>query len=55
MVVREAASAIPVTVKGNTVATSYAELPNNLVSAANGVDYAYRDAGEGEAFLTDPR
>jgi pimeloyl-ACP methyl ester carboxylesterase len=30
------------------VATSYSELPNKLVSAANGVDYAYRDTGEGE-------
>jgi pimeloyl-ACP methyl ester carboxylesterase len=26
---------------------TYAELPNKLVSAANGVDYAYRDAGGG--------
>jgi pimeloyl-ACP methyl ester carboxylesterase len=26
---------------------TYAELPNKLVSAANGVDYAYREAGEG--------
>jgi pimeloyl-ACP methyl ester carboxylesterase len=51
MVVREAASAIPVTGKGITVATSYAELPNKLVSAANGVDYAYRDTGEGEVPL----
>jgi pimeloyl-ACP methyl ester carboxylesterase len=25
----------------------YSELPNKLVSAANGVDYAYREAGEG--------
>jgi pimeloyl-ACP methyl ester carboxylesterase len=25
----------------------YAELPNEIVSAANGVDYAYRQAGEG--------
>jgi pimeloyl-ACP methyl ester carboxylesterase len=33
------------------VATSYAELPNKLVSAADGVDYAYRDAGEGEVPL----
>jgi pimeloyl-ACP methyl ester carboxylesterase len=33
------------------VATSYAELPNKLVSAANGVDYAYRDAGESEVPL----
>jgi pimeloyl-ACP methyl ester carboxylesterase len=35
-------------VKGNTVATSYAELPNELVSAANGVEYAYRDTGGGQ-------
>ncbi|HEY4464225.1 MAG TPA: alpha/beta hydrolase [Streptosporangiaceae bacterium] len=27
--------------------TRYSELPNKLVSAANGVDYAYREAGEG--------
>jgi pimeloyl-ACP methyl ester carboxylesterase len=27
--------------------TSYSNLPNKLVSAPNGVDYAYRDAGEG--------
>ena len=27
------------------MAASYAELPNKLVSGANGVDYAYRDAG----------
>jgi pimeloyl-ACP methyl ester carboxylesterase len=33
------------------VATSYAELPNKSVSATNGVDYAYRDAGEGEVPL----
>ena len=26
---------------------SYAELPNKLISAANGIDYAYRDAGDG--------
>jgi pimeloyl-ACP methyl ester carboxylesterase len=35
----------PVTGKGVTVAASYAELPNRLVSGANGVDYAYRDTG----------
>ncbi len=33
------------------MATSYAELPNKLVSAANGVGYAFRDAGEGEVPL----
>jgi len=27
------------------VAATYSELPNKLVSAANGIDYAYRDAG----------
>ena len=27
------------------MAASYAELPNRLISGANGVDYAYRDAG----------
>jgi pimeloyl-ACP methyl ester carboxylesterase len=37
-----------VTVKGNSVATSYAELPNKQVSAANGVDYAYRETGESD-------
>ena len=26
---------------------TYSSLPNKLVSAANGIDYAYRDAGEG--------
>jgi hypothetical protein len=36
-------AADPVTGKGVTVAASYAELPNRLVSGANGVDYAYRD------------
>jgi pimeloyl-ACP methyl ester carboxylesterase len=30
-----------------TVTATYSELPNKLVSAANGIDYAYRDAGEG--------
>ena len=33
------------------MATSYAELPNELVSAANGVEYAYRDTGGGEVPL----
>ena len=28
--------------------TSYSELPNNRISAQNGVIYAYRDAGEGD-------
>ena len=29
------------------MAATYSELPNKLVSAANGIDYAYRDAGDG--------
>jgi len=29
------------------VAATYSELPNKLVRAANGIDYAYRDAGDG--------
>jgi len=29
------------------VAATYSELPNKLVSAANGINYAYRDAGDG--------
>ena len=33
------------------MATCYSELPNTLVSAPSGVDYAYRDTGEGEAPL----
>jgi hypothetical protein len=28
--------------------TAYSELPNELVSAANGIDYAYRDTGAEE-------
>jgi pimeloyl-ACP methyl ester carboxylesterase len=31
--------------------TSYASLPNKLISAPNGVDYAYRDTGGGGAPL----
>src|SRR5216684_8982692 len=30
------------------MAQGYSELKNELVSAANGVDYAYRDTGRGE-------
>jgi pimeloyl-ACP methyl ester carboxylesterase len=30
------------------MAKGYAELPNELVSATNGIDYAYRDTGGGE-------
>ena len=29
--------------------TAYSELPNELVSAANGIDYAYRDTGGGDS------
>ena len=37
---------------GRTAVTmTYAELPNKLVSAANGVAYAYREAGDGEVPL----
>jgi pimeloyl-ACP methyl ester carboxylesterase len=31
--------------------SSYSSLPNKIVSAPNGVDYAYRDAGEGDVPL----
>ena len=34
------------------MAKGYSELPNRQVSAANGVDYAYRDTGGGEDELT---
>jgi len=27
---------------------SYSSLPNKLISAPNGVDFAYRDTGDGE-------
>jgi hypothetical protein len=30
------------------MAKRYSELPNEVVGAANGVDYAYRDTGGGE-------
>src|SRR5580704_12450658 len=33
------------------VAMTYTEFPNKLVSAANGVDYAYREAGDGQVPL----
>jgi pimeloyl-ACP methyl ester carboxylesterase len=36
------------TITGNDRTTRYAELSNNLVSAANGIDYAYRDTGPGD-------
>ena len=31
--------------------TTYSSLPNKLASAVNGIDYAYRDAGEGPVLL----
>jgi len=34
-----------------TVGCAYSGLPNKLISAANGVDYAYRDTGESEVPL----
>ena len=30
------------------MATGYSELRNEMVSGANGVDYAYRDTGGGD-------
>jgi hypothetical protein len=30
---------------------SYSELPNRKVTAADGIDYVYRDAGQGEVPL----
>jgi hypothetical protein len=33
------------------VTVTYSKLPNRLVSAANGIDYAYRDAGDAAAPL----
>ena len=38
-----------VTNEGNAVKTSYSSLPNKLISASSGVDYAYRDTGGGVA------
>lgn len=35
-------------------AVTYSELPDKLVSAANGIDYAYREAGEGTVPKTSP-
>ena len=32
----------------SSMAQEYSELPNELVSGANGVDYAYRDTGGGQ-------
>ena len=36
------------TITGKNRTVRYSELPNTLVSAANGVDYAYRDTGPGD-------
>ncbi len=33
--------------QGSTVMATYSSLPNKLASAVKGIDYAYRDAGEG--------
>jgi pimeloyl-ACP methyl ester carboxylesterase len=33
--------------EGSTVMTTYSSLPNKLASAVNGIEYAYREAGEG--------
>ena len=33
--------------EGSTVITTYSSLPNKLASAVNGINYAYRDVGEG--------
>lgn len=33
--------------EGSVVMVAYSSLPNKLVSASNGIGYAYRDAGEG--------
>jgi hypothetical protein len=33
--------------EGSTVMATYSSLPNKLATAVNGIDYAYRDAGEG--------
>jgi pimeloyl-ACP methyl ester carboxylesterase len=41
------AALAPIAVKGNSMATSYVELPNKLVTAATGVEFAYRDTGGG--------
>ena len=36
------------TITGKDSTVRYSELPNTLASAANGIDYAYRDTGGGE-------
>jgi pimeloyl-ACP methyl ester carboxylesterase len=38
---------VTATSEGNVVMTSYSSLPNKLISAPSGVDYAYRDTGGG--------
>jgi pimeloyl-ACP methyl ester carboxylesterase len=43
---------VTLTSEGNAIVSSYSSLPNQLISAPNGVDYAYRDSGgEGGAPL----
>jgi pimeloyl-ACP methyl ester carboxylesterase len=37
----------PPTHEGNAIVTSYSTLPNKLLKAPNGIDYAYRDTGPG--------
>jgi hypothetical protein len=37
-----------------TEVTSYSSLPNKLISAECGIDFAYRDAGEGECVILLP-
>jgi hypothetical protein len=36
------------------MAVRYFEVPDKLVSAANGIDYAYREIGEGTVPLVQP-
>jgi pimeloyl-ACP methyl ester carboxylesterase len=36
------------TITGKDSTVRYSELPNTLASAANGIDYAYRDTGPGD-------
>src|SRR4051812_359698 len=43
---------VPTSIEGGDAPTSeYLAAPNRLVSAANGIDYAYRDVGEGTPAL----
>jgi pimeloyl-ACP methyl ester carboxylesterase len=39
---------LPYRTEGIAVTATYSELPNKVVSAGNRIDYAYRDAGEGQ-------